>query len=349
MCEAFPARGPIRGSTLSIEVAGEPVPRPPEPLASAPSPAPSTSPASSSGNEEQQESANDDELAFGVKAVQGKRPSMEDAFSVVTRVGHRGDPSSSAASPARGQAPSAGTSPTSVLAFGQSVKLDDELAFFGVFDGHGGKDVSAHCATRMACNLEAAVASAHAHAPHKDERAAADDEPMPSRVVIDFGNPRAGLPAEPDAASTRYPANCSSSSPLALAHALRSAFTTTDNELVHTDAGEYVGSTAVVALVGPRHIWVANAGAELGDGWAVVPGARSWRAAPVAAAPVCALLDDHFSAVIHLPRGSAARGLGYQVWPVLSWHPPPDCLPSAPATRPAPIRPTPPSPTDAGA
>eukprot|EP00955_Chlamydomonas_euryale_P066651 359606-Chlamydomonas_euryale.AAC.2 len=42
--------------------------------------------------------------------------------------------------------------------------------------------------------------------------------------------------------------------------ALRHAFLATDEELSGTDAGEYVGATAVVAVVARQHIWVAHAG-----------------------------------------------------------------------------------------
>ncbi len=42
--------------------------------------------------------------------------------------------------------------------------------------------------------------------------------------------------------------------------ALRVAFQATDQELAGTEAGDYVGATAVVAVVGKTHIWVAHCG-----------------------------------------------------------------------------------------
>ncbi|GFH25377.1 PPM-type phosphatase domain-containing protein, partial [Haematococcus lacustris] len=42
--------------------------------------------------------------------------------------------------------------------------------------------------------------------------------------------------------------------------ALRTAFNITDRELLGTETGDFVGATAVVAVVGKTHIWVAHCG-----------------------------------------------------------------------------------------
>lgn len=46
--------------------------------------------------------------------------------------------------------------------------------------------------------------------------------------------------------------------------ALRVAFHATDQELAGTEAGDFVGATAVVAVVGKTHIWVAHCGGYMG-------------------------------------------------------------------------------------
>lgn len=48
--------------------------------------------------------------------------------------------------------------------------------------------------------------------------------------------------------------------PAVVSAALRSSFHLTDKELAGTEEGEYVGATAVVAVVGRQHIWVAHCG-----------------------------------------------------------------------------------------
>jgi serine/threonine protein phosphatase PrpC len=45
-----------------------------------------------------------------------------------------------------------------------------------------------------------------------------------------------------------------------VSEALRTAFHRTDEELLGTEAGEFVGATAVVAVVGRQHIWLAHCG-----------------------------------------------------------------------------------------
>ncbi len=47
-----------------------------------------------------------------------------------------------------------------------------------------------------------------------------------------------------------------------ISEALRESFIATDQELMGTEAGEWVGTTAVVAVLGRRHIWVAHCGEE---------------------------------------------------------------------------------------
>jgi hypothetical protein len=45
-----------------------------------------------------------------------------------------------------------------------------------------------------------------------------------------------------------------------ITEALRSSFLSTDEEVAGTEAGEFVGATAVVAIIGSTHIWVAHCG-----------------------------------------------------------------------------------------
>lgn len=48
--------------------------------------------------------------------------------------------------------------------------------------------------------------------------------------------------------------------PTLIKDALRTSFLQTDAELAGTEAGEFVGATAVVAIIAKQHIWVAHAG-----------------------------------------------------------------------------------------
>lgn len=98
-------------------------------------------------------------------------------------------------------------------------------AVLSVFDGHGGNEVAEHCRESLHRHFAHQLSLQRASGEESDE----DDSETPY-----------DLPQ--------------------IAEALRASFLCTDDELKGTEAGDYVGATAVVAVIGKGHIIIAHAG-----------------------------------------------------------------------------------------
>ncbi|KAL6761134.1 hypothetical protein V8C86DRAFT_2544057 [Haematococcus lacustris] len=166
------------------------------------------------------------EVPFGVKASQGQRQQMEDAYSIQMT-----PPLPVCPCDLPGLAPpqEAGHSPqpsqsSNLDAQGSPSTLPEDLAVLSVFDGHGGTEVAEHCRERLhqhfACSL------------------------LQCRPAVQQVQPTGSLVYRPRQ----------------VGDALRTAFNITDRELLGTETGDFVGATAVVAVVGKTHIWVAHCG-----------------------------------------------------------------------------------------
>ncbi len=243
---------------------------------------------------------------WGVKASQGSRPNMEDAYSVQvpsTAAGvallqqHHGHPhnapagapvdlaqprasaASSAAAAAEGppsasalfvggagcpphapaspstatpdpptQQPAAPEAAAQLAPVPQPIcapPIPEDLAVLSVFDGHGGTEVAEHCRDRLHMHFAAALS-------HQRSQ----QGPAGGEGPGEGASPSASLLERFSAGSS----SASSHAPSHVSEALRMAFNKIDQELAGTEAGEYVGATAVVAVVGRHHIWIAHCG-----------------------------------------------------------------------------------------
>lgn len=163
----------------------------------------------------------------------------------------------------------------------------DKLHFFAVYDGHGGVEAAQHCAKRLHCNLLDHISNLTS-SPNdpafgsydSDANMATDSwnaEPEgPTCIGADLDNvPSAACTScsemkyipQPDFAAEvdgQFESGSDASSSSNVAHlledALKEAFLKTDEQFSSESGSALVGSTAVVALVGSRKIWVANCG-----------------------------------------------------------------------------------------
>jgi hypothetical protein len=181
-------------------------------------------------------------FAVGAKAVAGGRPTMEDAYAVhADAIRARSRYSSTAGTMLQGGA------------------AEDVFSYFAVFDGHGGSETANHCASRLHVNLQESLAprSAPGEGHGESDGSASPTGSLCSEDRVPDSS-AAGLcscSGAPGAPSCR---SCQGT--LRLCTALKQAFQRTDAELAGTEIGEVVGSTAVVALVGASHIYVAHCG-----------------------------------------------------------------------------------------
>lgn len=250
-------------------------------------------------------------VAFGVKAVRGHRPTMEDAYTAhpelftwnTTWYGVSGS-----AVPCHRDKGLQGSG------FRQRQQTE-AVAFFGVYDGHGGDEVSEHCATRLHSNLLSAFASAvqrsqppspvdshsswsshldKALSSQSSDTALGDSSGSLTPTSDDVNNgwvhvsictdskdtgSQLQQPSRVQLKSSNPTSFSSSISAARYEHtemfkaAFREAFLQTDIEIQGTEAGEYVGSTAVAVAVTSTDIFVANCGdsrAVLGKGGSAV-------------------------------------------------------------------------------
>ena len=172
----------------------------------------------------------------------------------------------------------------------------DTLHFFGVYEGHGGDEASQHCAARLHHHLSQALsslkinwASGHGHGQCSgpgclDASSACGksldstaDAPAEDLLKSSCDSAHSALTEaeveveDSDASSDgseAFNSRCDSGrsdgmsatvSDL-LEEALRSSFLNTDAEFSADGNAAMVGSTAVVALVGKKKIWLANCG-----------------------------------------------------------------------------------------
>ena len=153
--------------------------------------------------------------------------------------------------------------------------FSEDLAFFSVFDGHGGDEVAQHCSDRLHRHFTAELMSSiraenPSSAPSSPASSISDTcSPLLSRSQRSLEGEALGT----DAATTFSPSGCvpgvkgGGGGPChsnLISEALRASFHKTDSELAGTDEGEYVGATAVVVVVGKQHIWVAHCGERNG-------------------------------------------------------------------------------------
>jgi hypothetical protein len=198
---------------------------------------------------------------WGVKASQGARPNMEDAYSVQTAqpsaagVGPVSDSSSATMTAEATDNSNASTCNQQLDRSQQHGVVDTEqphaavpavpggggdLALLSVFDGHGGQEVAMHCRDRLHHHFTTHLSS------YRGGQEVSPGEGLATPELLAACTTSAGQPLlyNPDH----------------VVEALRAAFCMTDDELAGTEAGDFVGATAVVAVVGRQHIWIAHCG-----------------------------------------------------------------------------------------
>ncbi|KAK9822800.1 hypothetical protein WJX74_011082 [Apatococcus lobatus] len=291
----------------------------------------------------------------GAKAICGRRPKMEDAYTAVPFLlevpVHKDRPASADLLPPRianevKSAPSSVSSGASDAAAETSSSISEPvmetLHFFGVFDGHGGAEAALHCAQTLHQRIAEALSVATSptarsdlgstsasqtafgsdtgsgsgdvsHLSKSQERSKSQElsksqdaksEPSPVEARLSSQELRA-LPAisteseshkelvrssddmvdtvlqeqEGQGDDDKGDQGCSSAK---FESAFADAFSRTDAEFAKADNAALIGTTAVAALVGSRHLYVANCGDS--------------RAVLCRGGYACALTDDHKAA-----------------------------------------------------
>lgn len=177
----------------------------------------------------------------------------------------------------------------------------DTLHFFAVYDGHGGIEAAQHCSTRLHFHLSKAMDTLApgdvqhnamsmtgssvlqcqaewtlCHHGSEGEEAGQGTSPpcdcdlgegltLPSGADTGAGSPPEHEPSAFNDNASSGSGGDSTTSPANVTHmvedALREAFLRTDAEFAADGCAAMVGSTAVVALVGSKKMWIANCGA----------------------------------------------------------------------------------------
>jgi hypothetical protein len=167
--------------------------------------------------------------------------------------------------------------------------LVQSLHMFGVFDGHAGDEVSRYCSQRLHHNLRSALVDELCPTCPQLPRGDGTDDTRSTISTSSLYSHISHQPSPPGSPLTRSPAGyelmlpsdesnwmsrtgpsaLGSLSPAASGMSLHSlidtallrAFLMTDHELSMSSTNvALVGSTAVVALVGDTHFWLANCG-----------------------------------------------------------------------------------------
>ncbi len=206
---------------------------------------------------------------WGVKASQGSRPNMEDAYSVQVpqqscSAGHCSQHPSADVTAPSGEHQDGGAALSAVAEqeepSGQAMSvgiqepiiappIPEDLAVLSVFDGHGGTEVAEHARTRLHMHFAASLS---------EQRSAAAGSGEAGESAGHWADPCQRCPHHGSLPTADR--DCKACALQHVADALRAAFLKTDSELEGSEAGEYVGATAVVAVVGREHIWIAHCG-----------------------------------------------------------------------------------------
>lgn len=174
----------------------------------------------------------------------------------------------------------------------------EPLHFFGVFDGHGGSEAALHCASTLhqrivealsssgreppsptAAQQQAAASTREAGGSSAPVPAAAAAAPASSGGDVEMLSPpgrpsplasRGGAAGPAGAGDRGFKPDCTDSfssqegamlfDARFIEQAMTEAFCKTDQEFGESDNAALVGTTAVVALVGSRQLYVANCG-----------------------------------------------------------------------------------------
>lgn len=207
---------------------------------------------------------------WGVKSAIGERQSMEDSWCVQL-------PLAPLSANNNQEAAAAGTS-SGREAEGTFVSYED-LTFFAVYDGHGGSEVAQFCAEnlhkRFAEQLSASsskgsglsdVPNGAAFRPQQVAGGTAEGSSQADALTqqgasVSCSESADQTPLTPDSqASGMQAMGQFSDSTELVCSALRAAFNLVDSSLAGTETGDYVGATAVVAVLGKTHIWIAHCG-----------------------------------------------------------------------------------------
>lgn len=223
----------------------------------------------------------------GAKAIIGRRSKMEDAYKAVPfllEVPLHEHTSSEEKVPPRvavhlqnaNQAPPQRAPPSGMSASNANLQAYREtFHFFGVFDGHGGDAAAQYCSTILHERIAEALADRLATATSSQSGGdgdGKDDKPPASPRGADtttegpvaepnspVTSPRIRAEGE-DTAMERDSATGGGYSVQMIEDAITDAFCKTDEAFGKDENANLVGTTAVVALVGSRQLYVANCG-----------------------------------------------------------------------------------------
>eukprot|EP00955_Chlamydomonas_euryale_P069564 360488-Chlamydomonas_euryale.AAC.17 len=208
---------------------------------------------------------------YAAKSIVGHRFGMEDTYTVIPNV--VSVPKAWVRDvlldqlPEQAAAGSKACANTGELKGVSSRDLEDgryALHLFAVYDGHGGASVAEHCSKHLHEQLQRIVGL------HADERKRQDNAILSSQEVIlehQPSEPAAGASGAAEATEpgskpkeVQGPEQEPEPEPELIQMALTQAFLATDKELEQKQGATDMGTTAVVSLLGRRHLWVANAG-----------------------------------------------------------------------------------------